>query len=154
MAGKTSLKCIIADDHLIVRQGIENLLESQPAIHCMAVAGSGDEVLPLLEQHRPDLLLIDLSMPGRPTLDIIRHCREAYPQLRIIVLTMYTTPFAVSEVFRAGAHAFVAKDEASNALLEVIQRVAGGETNICNLPKGSGPSRAPYLTPRELRVVH
>lgn len=154
MVRKAPLKCIIADDHLIVRQGIESLLKSQPAIHCVAVAANGDEVLPLLDQYQPDLLLIDLSMPGKPTLEIIRHCHEAYPNLRIIVLTMYTTPFAVTEVFRVGAHAFVAKDEASNALLEVIQRVASGEEHICNLPEGSDAGKAPYLAPRELRVLH
>lgn len=122
-------------------------------VRCVAVASNGDEVLPLLAQHQPDLLLIDLSMPGKPTLEIIRSCRETYPDLRIIVLTMYTTPFAVAEVFRAGAHAFVAKDEASNALLKAIERILNGEEHIHNQPEGAVAKQAPYLTPRELGVM-
>lgn len=154
MSGKSPLKLIVADDHLILRQGIESLLRSQAAVRCVATASNGDEVLPLLEKYQPDMLLIDLSMPGKPTLEILRHCRQKYPRLRLIVLTMHTTPFSIAEVFRAGAHAFVAKDETSDALLDTISRVAEGEENICTIKDEDPRRKAPSLTPRELKVMH
>lgn len=148
------LKLIIADDHLIVRQGIEALLKSEPDIRCVAMARNGDEVLPLLEEYAPDMLLTDLSMPGMPTLDILRECRARLPQLHIIVLTMHTTPFSVSEVFKAGAHAFIAKDDASDTLLDVIWRLAQGEEGISTVERDSAAGgSAPNLTPRELEVM-
>lgn len=147
------LRLIIADDHLIMREGIEVLLKSNPSICCVATASDGDEVIRLLEQHTVDVLLIDLSMPGKPTLEVLCHCREMYPKLRLIVLTMHTTSLTVAEVFRAGAHGFVTKKDASAVLLETICRVMNGEERIGSIVSENSGRKQPVLTPREMEVL-
>lgn len=154
ISATTRLRLIIADDHLIMRQGIEMLLKSNASIRCVATASNGDEVLPLLEQHKADALLIDLSMPGKPTLEILSQCREMYPRLRLIVLTMHTTPLTIAEVFRAGAHGFVTKQEASEVLLETIRQVMSGEERVGSVLLEDVKEKSPLLTPREMEVLH
>lgn len=148
------LKIILADDHVLVREGIEALLTSNPRFRCVGSVSSADDLYPLLYEHIPDILLIDLRMPGTPTLDLLRRCSKEFPRLRMIVFTMYKSSFSIAEAFRAGAHAFVAKDEASEKLLDIIHKVAAGERYICAARlDGNAQIIIPALTPREFDVM-
>ncbi|RRJ97271.1 DNA-binding response regulator [Opitutaceae bacterium TAV4] len=146
------LRVVMADDHLILQGGIIAMLGQEPDLVCAGLAQNGDDALALVRRVRPDVLVVDLSMPGLPVLDLLKILQKTMPALRIVVLTMHATPFAMSEVFRAGAHAFMAKDDPFSVLVSFIRRVARGESGLHSKALGEVIC-APKITVREREVL-
>lgn len=144
------LRVALADDHLILQSGIISLLGKMPDMVCVGLASNGDEAMQLVIRERPHVLVVDLSMPGLPVLRLIRLLREIMPRLRIVVLTMHATPFAMAEVFKAGAHAFVVKDDPFSVLVSFIRRVCRGESRLHSTVVDK---TAFFLTERERDVL-
>src|SRR6476646_824997 len=112
---------LIADDHAVMRSGLRMLLENEDDFQVAAEAGDVAETIRTLKAYKPDILLLDLHMPGGPSLKAIPEMREASPETRIVVLTMQDSAGFVREALRAGALGYVTKDAADTELVEAVR---------------------------------
>src|ERR671914_823384 len=103
MSGARRLTVVLADDHVVVRNGLKLLLDSEPGIEVVAEAGDVPGTLDAVERHRPDVLVLDLLMPGEPGLGAIPRLRELSPGTRVVVLTAQQDPSFAGEAMRLGA---------------------------------------------------
>jgi DNA-binding NarL/FixJ family response regulator len=120
------VRVIIADDHAVVRQGIRSVLEEGGGLQVVAVAADGGEALALVEEHGPDVVLLDVSMPGKTGLEVAKELREAGREIGILVLSMHDEPEYVLEAVRAGADGYVLKDVAPAELRDAVTAVRDG----------------------------
>jgi len=128
-AGRVSgnpVRVIIADDHAVVRQGIRSVLEEGGGLQVVAEAADGGEALALVEEHAPDVVLLDVSMPGKTGLEVAKELREAGREIGILVLSMHDEPEYVLEAVRAGADGYVLKDVAPAELRDAVAAVRDG----------------------------
>lgn len=121
------IRVILADDHALVRAGIRALLERLPGVEVVGEAGDGREVLALVKQHRPDVVLMDVSMPGLNGLDATDRIAKEYPEVRVIVLSMHENEEYCWRALKAGAAGYLLKKAASVELETAFRRVVGGE---------------------------
>lgn len=125
------MNIIIADDHAVVRSGFMHILNFQPDMNVVATAADGIEAFELVEQHRPDVLLMDLSMPpGESGLVATGKIHEHFPETKILILTMHDDEEYLFYVFRNGALGYVLKNAPDDELLKAIRTVYKGETYI------------------------
>jgi DNA-binding NarL/FixJ family response regulator len=124
-SGKTTT-ILLADDHRIVRQGLRALLKSEPDLNVVGEAGDGLEALELIKKLRPDVVVIDLMMPGLNGLEVARQTSKQMPQTRIVILSMYDDEGFVLEALSHGVAAYVLKDANSSDLVQAVREVAAG----------------------------
>jgi DNA-binding NarL/FixJ family response regulator len=121
------LRVMLVDDHAIVREGLRALLEEQTSFAIVGEVSNGDEATAMAERLKPDLVLMDLKMPGLPAPDAIRVIRAHNPAVQVLVLTSYVDDRQVQAVISAGALGYVLKDVAKAELLQAMTTVARGE---------------------------
>jgi two-component system NarL family response regulator len=126
MTNKSAIRIMIVDDHPVVRAGLGSMLTTQPGIKVVGSASSGAEALTVLDTMRPDVILMDLRMPGMTGLDAIRQINTRPDPPRIIVLTSFDTDEDIYQSVGAGAHGYVLKDAPQDRLLEAINTVNSG----------------------------
>jgi DNA-binding NarL/FixJ family response regulator len=119
-------RVLIVDDHAIVRKGIQMLLDSEPAIQVVGEAQNGEEVLAQIEQLQPDVVLMDLVMPGEDGIEATALIKRHYPEVKVIVLTTFNDPLRIMAALRAGADGYLLKDADGEALLQAVQAVQKG----------------------------
>lgn len=124
------LRVILADDHTLVRAGLRSLVEQMQDVDVVAEASNGREVLSLVPTHRPDIVLMDITMPGMNGLDAARHLKKDFPDVRIIILSMHASEEYVLQALRAGASGYLLKDSATLELALALQAVRRGETYL------------------------
>jgi two-component system response regulator NreC len=112
---------LIADDHAVMRSGLRMLLENEDDFDVASEAGDVEETIRKLKAYKPDILLLDLHMPGGPSLKSIPEMREASPATRIVVLTMQDSSGFIREALRAGALGYVTKEAADTELVEAVR---------------------------------
>jgi len=117
---------VIADDHAVVRQGIRIVLEEIPGLEVVAEAADGDAALKLTQQHEPDVVVLDVTMPGKTGLEVAKDLRDAGQKVRILILSMHDDPEYVLQAVRAGADGYVLKDVAPAELRRAIASVSQG----------------------------
>jgi two-component system response regulator NreC len=117
---------VLADDHQVVRQGLRALLEAEPDLAVVGEASQGQETMQLVEHLRPDLLVLDLMMPGLSGLEVTRQVSQRLPDTRIIILSMRTTEPYVLEALRNGAAGYVAKAASADELVQAVRAVTAG----------------------------
>jgi len=117
---------VLADDHPIVRQGLRTVLEAEPDYQVIGEAGDGLETMPLVERLRPQVLVLDLLMPGLSGLEIARQVRQRVPETRVIVLSMHANEAYVLAALRHGAAAYVLKETSSAELVQAVRAVVAG----------------------------
>lgn len=127
MTEEQSIRVIIADDHAIVRQGIMHVLEEIPGLEVIANASDGQEVLDLMEQHEPNLLVLDISMPNKTGLEVAKELRGKGSEVPILILSMHDNPEYVLEAVRSGADGYILKDTAPAELRDAVEAVHGGK---------------------------
>ena len=120
----------IADDHAIMREGLKRILHGVEDIEVTAEASNGFEVLALVRRGGFEVLLMDMSMPGRSGVDLIRQIKDEVPKLLILVLTMHEEDQYAVRAIRAGATGYLTKDTASSQLVNAIRKVAAGKPYI------------------------
>lgn len=125
-----TIKTLVADDHRIVREGIINLLSSESDIEVIAEAENGREAVKLALKLKPDITLMDISMPELNGIDAISKIRQKIPDARIIVLSMHSEHDFIWKTFKAGAYAYLLKDCAADELVTAIHRVSSGKKYI------------------------
>jgi two-component system response regulator NreC len=124
------LRIVLAEDHRVVRRGLQLVLDGEPGLTVVAQAGNVNEARTLVREHRPHVLVLDLSMPGGSSLDAIPGLRAEAPEMQIVVLTMEDDPSLVRAARRAGALGYVLKESADDDLVEAVRRAARGEQFI------------------------
>ena len=117
---------VLADDHPIVRQGLRSVLEAEPDFRVIGEAGDGLQTMPLVERLRPQVLVLDLLMPGLSGLEVARQVRQRAPETRVIVLSMHANEAYVLEALRHGAAAYVLKETSSAELVQAVRAVVAG----------------------------
>lgn len=123
-----SISILVADDHSLVRAGIRALVERLPYAKVVAEAEDGREALRLVREHKPDLVLMDIAMPGLNGLDATSRISQAFPDVRVIVLSMYANEEYVREAISAGAAGFLPKRSAATELEQAIKAVGRRDT--------------------------
>jgi two-component system, NarL family, response regulator NreC len=124
------LRIVLADDHGVVRAGIRMVLEAQDGWEVVAETADAETAARKVRGHKPDVLVLDLAMPGRSSLDVLPQVRRDTPQTRVVVLTMEADPAMARKALSAGAVAYVLKEAADVELVEAIQRAAAGSAYL------------------------
>ena len=137
------LRVLLADDHKLVRAGIRSLLERLPGLDVVAEASDGKEALLLVEEHQPQVVLMDLSMPGLNGIEATRYLTRKFPQVRVLILSIYTDEEHVYQSLRAGAAGYLMKGAAIEELELAIRSVARGGTYLS--PPVSKPVIMEYI---------
>jgi DNA-binding NarL/FixJ family response regulator len=125
-----TLRVLLADDHPLVRAGLRALLDAMPGVEVLAEAGDGSEALRLALELKPDVALLDISMPGLTGLLVLRRIVEAKLNTRVVLLSMYDNDEYVTEAVRAGAVGYIVKDAAVEELALALAAVQRGETYL------------------------
>jgi DNA-binding NarL/FixJ family response regulator len=121
------LKIVIVDDHPIVRQGLEQLLEQESDMSVCGAAGDAQDALEVIKKEVPDIALVDLSLKNSSGLELIKDLVLLYPDLKILVISLHDEESYAERAIRAGARGFVMKVEATENLLLAIRQVIKGE---------------------------
>jgi len=158
----TTIRVLVVDDHTIVRKGICALLATEEGINVVAEASDGAEAIRAAAATRPDVVLMDLVMPGMDGVEATAEILQQRPGTRVLVLTSYTTDDRVLAAVRAGAAGFHLKDADPEELARAIRQVHAGQTSLDPLvtrklmeqiARPSGEPGVEALTPREVEVV-
>jgi DNA-binding NarL/FixJ family response regulator len=161
-AAAPPLRVLLADDHAILREGVRLVLESQADITVVGEAGDGAEALALAHRLRPDVVVMDIAMPGLNGLDATRRLRAELPEVQVVALTMHADREYVTEVVQAGAAGYVLKQAAAQELVRALRAVRGGEAYlhpaatralIGDYRRRRDDAPADGLTPREREVL-
>ena len=123
-----AVRVVIADDHLIVREGLRLILETDPDVELVGDAPDGASAVRLVGEVQPDVVLMDLRMPGLDGLEAIEQIRAAWPQVAVVILTTYQEDALMLRGLQAGARGYLLKDTSRETLLDAIRTAARGET--------------------------
>lgn len=123
-------KIIIADDHAVLREGLRSLLDNMEGLSVVAEAGDGFEVLPLVDEHKPDLLIIDLTMPNLGGVETIARLQKLKDKPSVLVLTAREDEGSVSDALQAGAKGYITKSSDSDELKFAIRSLLKGQTYV------------------------
>ena len=154
-----AISIVLSDDHGVVREGLRMLLDANEALEVVAEAADVDGARRALRAYRPDVLVLDLNMPGGSSLTAIPRLREEFPDTAVVVLTMQSEPQFAREALREGAVGYVLKDGAHGQLVEAVTAAAEGRTYLDPLLgarlAAEPPSKGPpdNLTRREVEVL-
>jgi DNA-binding NarL/FixJ family response regulator len=157
------IRVVIADDHQILREGLKQLLQAAGDLEVVGEAGDGFEVLDRVRRDEFDVLLLDMSMPGKSGVELIKQVKSEKPKLRILVLSMHEEHQYAVRAIRAGASGYLTKESAASQLVAAIRKVGGGGAYITPevaerlaqdaMPHAQGPLHA-SLSDREFEVFH
>ena len=155
---------IIADDHAVVRTGLQMILDETPDLVISGEARTGNELLEKLRAERFDLIVLDISMPGRDAMDVLKEIKINWPALPVVIFTMNPDEIYSLRMIRAGASAYINKETRPAQIIEVLRLVAGGRKYFTALqsellaeavaqPDQSGTSVHESLSDREFQVM-
>lgn len=155
MTSPEPIKIMLIEDHPVVRHGVKSLLSFEDDLQVVAEASSGEEALPLFAQHRPDVTLTDLRLPGMGGAEVIARVRQDFPGSRFIVLTTFDSDQYVHQAILAGAQGYLLKDMFVDEIVKAIRTVHRGGKVIPpqvaeRLADSVGQAQ---LSPRELQVL-
>ena len=158
------IRVLIADDHAVVRQGLKQILGNTPEMLVAGEATNGQEVLDKVRAETWDVVVLDISMPDRSGLDILKQLRSERPKLPVLVLSMYSEDQFAVRVLKAGACGYLTKDSAPDELVKAIRKVVSGGTYVSaflaeklamEIGIGTDSSKLPHeaLSDREFQVL-
>ncbi len=127
---QVTISVALADDHVLFRQALRHLLDSEPDIHVIGEASDGRAIQTLVEKEQPDVILMDINMPGIDGVTATRELKSQIPDVRIIILTMFSEDGHVIRAVRAGADAYLLKNSESSKVVDAIRAVFRGESVI------------------------
>ena len=159
--GSKKIRCVLADDHTLLRDGVRRLLEEAPDFSVVGEAADASEALKLVIEHRPDIVLLDISMPGMSSFEAARLIEEHCSGTRIVFLTMHEDQEYLTQALRSGASGYLLKDTPAPHLLHALRNVHRGERSLSprilrQLQEADSGRRRPdrtTLTPREREVM-
>jgi DNA-binding NarL/FixJ family response regulator len=124
------IRIVLADDHEVVRLGLKALIQQEPDLRVVAEAETGDEAIQIAMAHQPDIVLMDIRMPGMSGIEACAEITRILPSTRVIVLTSYAEDDLLLSAIRAGAKGYVLKRIGSSDMIDTIRRVAEGESAL------------------------
>lgn len=150
------IRVLCVDDHPIMREGLAAIVASQPDIEIVSEAGDGSTAIVQCREHKPDVIIMDLRMPGLGGVEATVQILKEFPAIRIIVLTTYEGDEDIHRALEAGARAYLLKDSARKELLQTIRDVHAGQRRIAPTMAARLAEHTPRtpLTPRELQVLN
>ncbi len=156
--GAAPTRIVLADDHVVVRSALRMLLEAEPEFEVVAEAGDADAAVRYTLGHKPDVLILDLNMPGRPSLEAVPDILAASPRTEIVVLTMQNEPAFARRALQAGVRGYVLKEAADAELVQAVRSAAAGDTYLqpalgARLVTDAEDRRADELSEREREVL-
>jgi two-component system, NarL family, response regulator NreC len=128
--GDATIRIILAEDHAVVRSALRMLLDAEPDLQVVAEAGDVNSTVRYVRGHTPDVLILDLNMPGGPSLRAVPALLEASPATRIVVLTMQSDPVFAREAMQAGVMGYILKDAADSELVKAVRLAADDKTYL------------------------
>lgn len=148
-------RVILADDHALFRSGVKRILEEVPGVEVIGEAADGMQLLALLREMTPDLIILDISMPKLRGLEAIQQIKSSYPQVQVLILTMHKDAEYLSYALSAGAAGFLLKQDADPELLEALTTIRRGKTYLSPAISEVVPDllrrrRKPDGTPKEV----
>jgi DNA-binding NarL/FixJ family response regulator len=157
----TAIKILLVDDHPIVREGYHRLLERQPGLHVCAEADNAEQAYRAYKDHSPDIVVMDLSLPGASGLEAVRHIRQWDKDAKILVFTMHLGAAFALKAFEAGASGYVTKSSEPSELVRAVKAIAGGGRFLSDDisravadDRLAGPARViEHLGPRETEIL-
>ena len=157
------MKILLVDDHTLVRAGLRRILETQPGFTVVREVADGASALVAVEETAPDVLVLDLSIPGPDGLEVLRTVKRRRPGTKVLVLTMHADPEYVDRAVREGADGYLLKDSAVSDLVQALKAVKAGEIYYSPavqrrlgeiLRRGASPDRPiDRLTDREREIL-
>lgn len=126
----SKIRVFLVDDHLILREGIRSILEKVPDIEMIGEADNGNEAVAKVDQLAPDVVLMDITMPGLNGLEATRQIKQKHPSIKVLILTMHETDQYLSEMLEAGASGYVVKTTTSRELISAIRAVYQGDVHL------------------------
>jgi len=123
-------KILIVDDHPMMREGLRGMIKGEPDLEICAEAENAYQALDLIPASQPDLVLMDITMPGKSGLELIKDIKVMFPALPVLVLSMHDESLYAERVLRAGAGGYVTKQQHPEALIAAIRQVLGGRTSV------------------------
>jgi two-component system response regulator NreC len=157
-AEPSRITVVLADDHEIVRNGIRMVLEAEPDFEVVGEAGDADTAARYVLGHKPTILVLDLSMPGTPSLEVLPKIAESSPETAVVVLTMQNEPAFAREALRRGVRGYVIKHSAASELVDAVRSAVAGETYInpqlgARMVAEADVGPPDDLTPREIEIL-
>lgn len=128
MTSEPRIRVLVADDHAVVREGIRHVLSAAQGFDVVGEAASGTDAVKMAKECEPDVVLLDVSMPGGTGLEVIGDVRRAAPQARVLILSVHDEAEYVLQAVRAGAHGYLRKDSSPNDLRDAVRTVDRGDT--------------------------
>jgi DNA-binding NarL/FixJ family response regulator len=156
---------ILADDHALMREGIRNLINATKGLRVIVEVSDGMELLQLMKKTKPDMVILDISMPGQRGIEAAKEIRDRYPEVHVLFLTMHKSSEFLSMALEVGAKGYLLKEDTGHQLLQAIQEIRNGRTylsprlsqefptemiDICRGERKAGPS---HLTHRERQIL-
>lgn len=120
------VRIVLVDDHHVVRQGLHALLEEEEGLTVVGTAGNGLEALQIIEAEKPEVVIVDLFLPNLNGLEVTRRTHQAFPQVRVVILSMYDNEAYVLEALKNGASAYVLKNSRADELIHAVREVHAG----------------------------
>ena len=161
----SSYNIVLADDHVLLRDGIKRIIEESPDLRVVAEASDGLELLRVLKQHDVDMVLLDISMPGLRGIEAVREVKISFPAIKVLILTMHKKKEYIRHAFSAGADGYLLKEATGDELFDAINTIRNGENYVSNafskeliiellqLYRTGGKLEAEVLTIREKEVL-
>jgi len=159
-------RIVVADDHLLIRQGLVSIITQDAELEIVGEAGDGDELLEVVAKTRPDMVILDISMPRKSGLSALKDLRADYPDIAILILSMHRSRLYFFEAIASGAQGYLLKDDPERELLAAIATVRSGSVYISpglaqevtddmvRLVQGQSAEPLVHLTNREKEVLH
>lgn len=164
MQGNKNKRILLVDDHALMRAGIRALLDDLNDFEIVGECGDGLEALELVHTTLPDVLLLDISLPGINGLEVVQQVSQAYPDIRVLILSMHSGPEYVARALGSGASGYLLKDSAFDELAAALQAVCNGRDYLCSAINAEkiqffiqhaqdGVSVQEILTPRQRQIL-
>jgi len=156
------MKILICDDHKIVRDGLRQILQQLAGIGLITEAGDGNEALSWLKKDDFDIMLLDISLPGKSGLDVLKSVKEKWPSVNVLMLSMYPQEQYAMRAIKLGASGYLTKDTASEELLLAVKKISEGgkyisqslaENLFNHMEKDSTPQKHDMLSAREFEIM-
>lgn len=159
------IRLLVIDDHEMVREGLKAMLTAEPDFEIVGDTASAEQAFELIDHLRPDVILLDVRLPGMSGIEICRSVTERYPDIAVIIVTTYTDETLVAQCIQAGARGFIVKDIERFDLKRSIRAVARGEAAIDTkaavavlaqlrrTPQGEQPATSEQLSPQQIVIL-
>jgi DNA-binding NarL/FixJ family response regulator len=161
----TMYKIVLAEDHVLVREGIKKIIEAFPGLNVVGEVGDGPELLRILKRLPVDMVILDISMPSLPGIEATREIKQAYPTVKVLILTMHKKKEYLHNAMAVGVDGYLLKEDAPKELLNAIEKIRQGQvyvspllaSDLANLyvrgQRHAEAEAAETLSPREIEVI-